>query len=65
MAISHKRDPADLPPVQPQATLHRPVHRRRGHECEDKRAALDQAAQGHRQAAAARNQAAPRATAGH
>ena len=65
VTIAHMGDPADLPAVQPQAALHRPMHRLRGHECEEKRVALDQADQNHRQVAAAKNQAAPRATAGH
>lgn len=51
VAISHKRDPADLPAVQPQAALHRPMHRLHGYEWEEKRVALAQAAQDHRQVA--------------
>ena len=46
-------DPADLHPAESTTGLHRSGHRLRRDECEEERAALDQAAQGHRPLAVA------------
>jgi transposase len=41
-------DPADLPAAEPAPAVPRPEHRLRGHERQEERASLDQAAQDHR-----------------
>jgi hypothetical protein len=54
MAVAHKMIRLIYPDAQPTPALYRPGHRLRGHEREEERAALDQAAQDDRPLAVAK-----------